>query len=141
MWFLRIIFYYIKYTFFWGIITIIIIYALPDSQANWEYISNFQNEESGTIWLGVFVFLSMITFPLSIIKTIKVGRWERAVEQSKLETLEKRIEELEGKQSPEEENTVRIEKVEKAVKRGFIMSSLMFFVKFIIPFDIFRDDA
>ena len=110
------------------------------------------------VWMGILVVIIFGTLSLIFLKSIlivsssirekkhRVQQLEE--EQSEIEQLKARITDLENKedsnQKPQEEsqgNTERIVKVEKAVKRGFIMSSLMFFVKFIIPFDIFGDDA
>ena len=94
------------------------------------------------------IFLKSILIVSSSIREKKHRVQQLEEEQSEIEQLKARITDLENKedsnQKPQEEsqgNTERIVKVEKAVKRGFIMSSLMFFVKFIIPFDIFKDDA
>ena len=120
----------------------------------WIYRGVLMEGEGET---SILVFL--LTFPLITIffttrKTIisinkkKYRVQQLEEEQSEIEQLKARITDLENKedsnQKPQEEsqgNTERIVKVEKAVKRGFIMSSLMFFVKLIIPFDIFGDDA
>ena len=120
----------------------------------WIYRGVLMEGEGET---SILVFL--LTFPIITIffttrKTIisinkkKYRVQQLEEEQSEIEQLKARITDLENKedsnQKPQEEsqrNTERIVKVEKAVKRGFIMSSLMFFVKLIIPFDIFGDDA
>tara|TARA_Y100000817_G_C16614726_1_gene436774 strand:- start:123 stop:494 length:372 start_codon:yes stop_codon:yes gene_type:complete len=110
------------------------------------------------VWMGILVIIIFGTLSLIFLKSIlivsssirekKYRVQQLEEEQSEIEQLKARITDLENKedsnQKPQEEsqgNTERIVKVEKAVKRGFIMSSLMFFVKFIIPFDIFGDDA
>lgn len=139
MWFLRIIF-FLAFIFFF-------IVSLAG-------ISIIQED----VWMGILIiiifgslsliFLKSILIVSSSIREKKHRVQQLEEEQSEIEQLKARITDLENKedsnQKPQEEsqgNTERIVKVEKAVKRGFIMSSLMFFVKFIIPFDIFKDDA
>ncbi len=139
MWFLRIIF-FLAFIFFFV--------------ASLAGIAIIQED----VWMGILVIIIFGTLSLIFLKSIlivsssirekKYRVQQLEEEQSEIEQLKARITDLENKedsnQKPQEEsqgNTERIVKVEKAVKRGFIMSSLMFFVKFIIPFDIFGDDA
>tara|TARA_Y100000996_G_C22240683_1_gene527567 strand:- start:108 stop:491 length:384 start_codon:yes stop_codon:yes gene_type:complete len=93
------------------------------------------------VWMGILVIIIFGTLSLIFLKSIlivsssirekKYRVQQLEEEQSEIEQLKARITDLENKedsnQKPQEEsqgNTERIVKVEKAVKRGFIMSSL-----------------
>ncbi len=122
MWFLRIIF-FLAFIFFFV--------------ASLAGIAIIQED----VWMGILVIIIFGTLSLIFLKSIlivsssirekKYRVQQLEEEQSEIEQLKARITDLENKedsnQKPQEEsqgNTERIVKVEKAVKRGFIMSSL-----------------